>query len=87
MGFTSPTHLIILLVILLLLFGAKKIPELAKGLGQGMKEFKRGQNDGDEVEGSDNRSRSVEGERTEAPRAEVHTEERSTEASKDADRV
>ncbi|WP_119066790.1 twin-arginine translocase TatA/TatE family subunit [Rubrobacter indicoceani] len=87
MGLTSPTHLIILLVILLLLFGAKKIPELAKGLGQGMKEFKRGQNDSDEVEGSDNRSRSVEGERAEAPRAEVRTEERSTDSSRDADRV
>lgn len=86
MGLTSPTHLIILLVILLLLFGAKKIPELAKGLGQGMKEFKRGQND-DEVEGQDNRSRSVEGERNEAPRAEVHTEERSTESSANADKV
>lgn len=35
MGLTSPSHLIILLVILLLLFGAKKIPELARGLGAG----------------------------------------------------
>lgn len=81
MGLASPTHLIILLVILLLLFGAKKIPELAKGLGQGMKEFKKGQND-DEVESNDTRSRSVEGERAEAPRAEVHTEERSTNADR-----
>jgi sec-independent protein translocase protein TatA len=36
------TELIILLVILLLLFGAKRIPELAKGLGSGIREFKRG---------------------------------------------
>jgi sec-independent protein translocase protein TatA len=35
-----PEILIILLVIILL-FGAKKIPELAKGLGQGLKEFKK----------------------------------------------
>ncbi len=33
-------ELIILLVIVLLLFGAKKIPELARGLGTGMREFK-----------------------------------------------
>jgi sec-independent protein translocase protein TatA len=35
-----PEVLIILLVVILL-FGAKKIPELAKGLGQGLKEFKK----------------------------------------------
>ncbi len=36
------TELIILLAIILLLFGAKRIPELAKGLGTGIREFKRG---------------------------------------------
>jgi len=41
-GLESPSHLIIVLVIILLLFGAKRIPELAKGLGTGMREFKRG---------------------------------------------
>lgn len=38
----GPTELIILLTIILLLFGAKKIPELAKGLGTGAREFRRG---------------------------------------------
>ena len=41
-GLESPTHLIIVLVIVLLLFGAKRIPELAKGLGTGVREFKKG---------------------------------------------
>jgi sec-independent protein translocase protein TatA len=36
------TELIILLAIILLLFGAKRIPELARGLGTGIREFKRG---------------------------------------------
>jgi sec-independent protein translocase protein TatA len=36
----SPGHIILILAIVLLLFGGKKIPELMKGLGQGMKEFK-----------------------------------------------
>lgn len=36
------TELIILLVIILLLFGARRIPELAKGLGTGMREFRKG---------------------------------------------
>jgi len=34
-----------ILVIVLVLFGAKKIPELAKGLGQGIKEFKKASHD------------------------------------------
>lgn len=47
-GLTSPGHLIVLLVIFLLLFGAKRIPELAKGLGTGMREFKKSVEGGDE---------------------------------------
>ena len=44
MGFGSigGPELIIALVIILLLFGAKRIPELAKGLGSGVREFRRG---------------------------------------------
>lgn len=36
----SVQQLLIILVIIVLLFGAKKIPELAKGLGKGIKSFK-----------------------------------------------
>jgi sec-independent protein translocase protein TatA len=36
------TELIIFLVIILLLFGAKRIPELARGLGSGVREFRQG---------------------------------------------
>jgi sec-independent protein translocase protein TatA len=36
----GPTELIIILVLILVLFGGRKLPELAKGLGQGLKEFK-----------------------------------------------
>ncbi|MBI5385975.1 MAG: twin-arginine translocase TatA/TatE family subunit [Verrucomicrobia bacterium] len=35
------TQLIVILVLILVFFGARKIPELAKGLGQGIKEFKK----------------------------------------------
>lgn len=38
-------ELILILLIILLLFGAKKLPELARGLGKGMKEFKKAQNE------------------------------------------
>ena len=40
MGLTSPLHLGILLVIVLLLFGAKRVPEIGRSLGSGMREFK-----------------------------------------------
>ena len=36
----GPTELIIIIVVAVLLFGGKKIPELAKGLGEGIKNFK-----------------------------------------------
>ena len=40
MGTLGPTELIIIFAIILLLFGANKLPELARGLGKGVKEFK-----------------------------------------------
>jgi sec-independent protein translocase protein TatA len=39
-GLTSPSHLAILLLIVLLLFGAKRVPEIGRSLGSGMREFK-----------------------------------------------
>ena len=39
-GWTSPTHIILLLLIALLLFGAKRLPEIGRSLGKGMREFK-----------------------------------------------
>lgn len=39
-GWTSPTHIVLLLLIALLLFGAKRLPEIGKSLGHGMREFK-----------------------------------------------
>ena len=41
-------ELLIILVVILVLFGAKKIPDLAKGIGQGIKEFKKGIKDGED---------------------------------------
>ncbi len=41
LGALGPWEIVLIVVALLLLFGAKKIPELMKGLGQGMKEFKK----------------------------------------------
>ena len=49
MGTLSPFHWIIVLLVIVLLFGAKKIPEVAKGLGQGLKEFKKAMKEEDKV--------------------------------------
>lgn len=40
LGGLGATEIIVILVIVLLLFGGKKIPELMKGLGRGIKDFK-----------------------------------------------
>ena len=39
------TELVIIMFIILLVFGAKKLPELAQGLGKGIREFKKASND------------------------------------------
>lgn len=46
--FVGPTELIIILSIVLLIFGGKKIPELMKGVGKGVRSFKEGLNEIDE---------------------------------------
>jgi sec-independent protein translocase protein TatA len=38
----TPTHLIVLAVVAIVLFGGKKLPELGKGLGEGLRGFKDG---------------------------------------------
>jgi sec-independent protein translocase protein TatA len=41
MGNLGMTEILLILVVVVLLFGGRKIPELMKGIGQGMKEFKK----------------------------------------------
>ena len=45
MDFTSPMHIVLILAIVILLFGGKKIPELMRGFGQGIREFKKATED------------------------------------------
>ena len=53
LDFSSPMHLILILLVVVLLFGGRKIPELMKGIGQGMKEFKKASRLDDEPEKKD----------------------------------
>ena len=45
LGIVCPWEIVIIALIVLLLFGGKKIPELMKGLGKGVKSFKDGLNE------------------------------------------
>ena len=45
---TSPTEWMVVLVIVLVLFGGSRIPEMMRGLGSGVKEFKKGIRDDEE---------------------------------------
>jgi len=54
MGRIGTTELIIILVVLLLLFGARRIPEIARSIGQSLNEFKRGLKEGDTGENGTN---------------------------------
>ena len=49
-GNMGPWQIAIIALAILLLFGGKRIPELMKGLGSGIKEFKKGLKDDDESE-------------------------------------
>ena len=44
-GLFQPTHLIIIFAIALLIFGPRKLPELGKGLGEGIRALKEGMKD------------------------------------------
>ena len=50
MGDIGFTEILLILVVIVLLFGGSKIPELMKGIGQGMKEFKKASKLDDEPE-------------------------------------
>lgn len=45
----GPQELLVVLIIILVLFGGKKIPEVMRGLGQGVREFKKAQSDAEDT--------------------------------------
>jgi sec-independent protein translocase protein TatA len=54
-------EIILILLVILILFGAKKIPELARGIGKGMSEFKKGLKDvEDEIKSTDKETNKIE---------------------------
>jgi len=59
-GLFQPTHLIIIFAIALLVFGPKKLPELGKGLGEGIRALKEGMKDNPTTPASTEASKSTE---------------------------
>ena len=54
LGMIGPWQIVLIVLVFLLMFGGKKIPELMKGLGKGISEFKKGKNEvKDELENKD----------------------------------
>lgn len=54
LGMFGVWEIVIIVLIILLIFGGRKIPELMKGLGQGMKEFKKATKEEDKEDSSKN---------------------------------
>lgn len=50
LGMIGPWQIVLIIAVILLLFGGKKIPELMKGIGKGAREFKKGISGEDEEE-------------------------------------
>ncbi len=54
LGIPGPWQIVLIVLVVLLLFGGRKIPELMRGLGQGMKEFKKATSDDKDEAESEN---------------------------------
>jgi sec-independent protein translocase protein TatA len=67
MGLDNPLHIAFLVVILLLVFGAKRLPEIGRSLGSGMREFK------DSVSGEANKPTLTQTTQQQAPPAQQAT--------------
>ena len=58
LGMVGPWQIGLIVVVILLLFGGKKIPEMMRGLGSGIKEFKDATKEDDKLEGETKESKS-----------------------------
>jgi len=50
MGKIGPLEIILILLVVVLMFGGRKIPELMKGIGQGLKEFNKAKNGNEDAD-------------------------------------
>jgi len=58
--FSGPWQIVLLLVVIVLVFGSKKLPELARALGKAKGEFKKGTQEGEQLLADDDKPRKLE---------------------------
>lgn len=78
MGVPSMPELLIILSIVVLLFGAKKIPDLASGIGKGIKNFKKAVKEDDKIESKEEETATVA--KTEAKQENTEADKSTTKA-------
>ncbi|XOD67436.1 MAG: twin-arginine translocase TatA/TatE family subunit [Flavobacteriales bacterium Tduv] len=61
LGSFGATEIVVIVILVILLFGGKKIPELMKGLGTGLKEFKRATQNEPEQKAKTNPNKEIQG--------------------------
>jgi len=81
LGGIGPTELIIILVIILILFGVGKLPEVGRGLGKGIKEFKDASKNEELEEGKEDKSAPKKVEEAKAEAVPAEKAEEKTEQS------
>jgi sec-independent protein translocase protein TatA len=87
LGSFGGTELIIALVIILLLFGAKRIPELARGLGSGVREFRAGTREGQLEKKDQKENEEQDEEQTEVSKDEHDNAKMEEDSSLEADKA
>lgn len=55
-GVIGPGQVVLIIVVVLLLFGGKKVPELMRGLGEGIKEFKKASKESDDASSKEDKA-------------------------------
>ena len=78
MGMPGMTEWLIILAIVLVLFGAKKIPELAKGLGTGIKDFKKAVSEEEKQDKEDSEADTKQVSTDETQKSESKSQEKQT---------
>lgn len=68
------TELMLILIIVIVLFGARRLPELATGIGKAIKNFKKATNEPDEIDVTPKKSSEVEGKDVKADTQTVKTD-------------
>ena len=58
--FSGPWQIVLLLVVIVLVFGSKKLPELARALGKAKGEFKKGTQEGEQLLSDDDKPKKLE---------------------------